>query len=126
LVCSLEDILPATVVRAFVGPPIERIPGPGREIEFAELIANDGAYQRRPHGALDDEVAVLQYTGGTTGVPKGAMLTPANLSAVVHAYEHWIGERAQDEKQKVLVVLPLFHIFGLTFIMLLSIATGTQ
>ena len=51
-----------------------------RELDFGALIANDGAFVRHPHGPLEDEVAVLQYTGGTTGEPKGAMLTHANFS----------------------------------------------
>jgi long-chain acyl-CoA synthetase len=126
VVCNLEDFLPEPIVRAFVGPKIERIGGPGREVDFAALIANDGAYVRHPHGPLEDEVAVLQYTGGTTGEPKGAMLTHANFSAVVNAYNHWTSASPQNENDKALVVLPLFHIFGLSFIMLLSLHTGTQ
>lgn len=126
VVCQLEDFLPAPAVRAFFGPPAERIAGPGRELDFAELIANDGAYRRHPHGPLDEEVAVLQYTGGTTGDPKGAMLTHANFCAVVNARNRWVGAAAQPNADKTLVVLPLFHIFGLSFILLLSIATGTE
>ena len=57
---------------------------------------------------------MLQYTGGTTGEPKGAMLTHANFSAVLDAYDHWTGAGPQNEDDKALVVLPLFHIFGLT------------
>jgi long-chain acyl-CoA synthetase len=126
VVCNLEDFLPEPIVRAFVGPKIERIGGPGREVDFAALIANDGVFVRHPHGPLEDEVAVLQYTGGTTGEPKGAMLTHANFSAVVNAYNHWTSASPQNENDKALVVLPLFHIFGLSFIMLLSVHTGTQ
>src|SRR5579863_7803606 len=47
VVCGLEDFLPAPIVRAFVGAPAERIAGPGRELDFAELIANDGDYRRQ-------------------------------------------------------------------------------
>jgi long-chain acyl-CoA synthetase len=126
VVCNLEDFLPEPVVRAFVGPAIERSGGAGRELDFGALIANDGAYVRHPHGPLADEVAVLQYTGGTTGEPKGAMLTHANFSAVLNAYNHWTSASAQNENDKSLVVLPLFHIFGLSFIMLLSVRLGAQ
>ncbi len=126
VVCNLEDFLPEPIVRAFVGPTIERIGGPGREIDFGALIANDGAYVRHPHGPLEDEVAVLQYTGGTTGEPKGAMLTHANFSAVLNAYNYWTSASPQNENDKAVVVLPLFHIFGLSFIMLLSVRIGTQ
>jgi long-chain acyl-CoA synthetase len=126
VVCALEDFLPVTAVRAVFGPAAERVAGAGREIDFAELIANDGGYARHPHEPLDEAVAVLQYTGGTTGEPKGAMLTHANFCAVINARNRWVGAAAEAGDDKVLVVLPLFHIYGLSFILLLSIATGTE
>ncbi len=126
VVCHLEDFLPEPVVRAIVGPPVERIGGAGREIDFGALLDADGAYVRHPHGPLADEVAVLQYTGGTTGEPKGAMLTHANFSAVLDIYNHWIGASPLNADDRSLVVLPLFHIFGLSFIMLLSVKSGTR
>src|SRR5579885_3499782 len=81
VVGSLTDFLPEPAVRAMVGPPAERKPGPGREIDFKSLIDNDGVVAPPRRGDLTEEIAVLQYTGGTTGEPKGAMLTHANLSA---------------------------------------------
>jgi long-chain acyl-CoA synthetase len=126
VVCSLEDFLPAPAVRAFFGPPADRVAGAGREIDFKDLIANDGAFKRQPHGKLAEEVAVLQYTGGTTGEPKGAMLTHANFCTVMNVRDRWVGPSMKRGEEKVLVVLPLFHIFGLTFIMLLSLATGEE
>jgi long-chain acyl-CoA synthetase len=124
VVCGFEDVLPAAAARTF-GPPATRVSGPGREVEFAELIANDGRVQPHAHGPLEDEVAVLQYTGGTTGEPKGAMLTHANFCAVINVLNVWTGERRQRQIDKALAVLPLFHIFGLSCIMLLAIANGT-
>jgi len=126
VVCGLEDFLPPPVVRAFAGLPAERVSGPGREIDFAELIASDGAFTAHPHRALEDDVAVLQYTGGTTGEPKGAMLTHANFCAVISIYRLWAGSEMNTEIDKILVVLPLFHIFGLSFIMLLAVSLGVQ
>jgi long-chain acyl-CoA synthetase len=124
VVCSIADFLPAQVAAAF-GPAAERLGG-GREVDFAALIANDGAFTRHARGPLEDEVAVLQYTGGTTGQPKGAMLTHANFCAVINIYSYWNGLGPDEEPQKVLAVLPLFHIFGLTFVMLLAVANGSQ
>jgi long-chain acyl-CoA synthetase len=126
VVCALEDFLPAPAVRAVFGPAATRLPGPGREIDFKALVDNDGAYAPHPHGALEDEVAVLQYTGGTTGEPKGAMLTHANFCAVVNIRNRWVADRYENGREKTLAVLPLFHIFGLSIIMLLSIVTGTE
>ena len=125
VVCGIEDFLPAPIARAF-GPAAERVGDAGREIDFAELIVNDGAFKRYPHGPIEEDVAVLQYTGGTTGEPKGAMLTHANFCSVINIYSYWNGLSANDEPQKTLAVLPLFHIFGLTFVMLLAVATGSQ
>ena len=100
-----------------------------RHIAFRDLIDNDGRYQVHPLGALADELAVIQYTGGTTGSPKGAMLTHANLTAACSLYtevmtrgEH--GLRVGEER--VLCILPLFHIYSLTVVMLLGFRLGTE
>jgi len=125
VVCSIADFLPAPIASVF-GPTAERIGGAGREIDFSALIDNDGAFARYPRGPLEDEIAVLQYTGGTTGEPKGAMLTHANFCAVVNIYSHWNGLGPDEKPEKALAVLPLFHIFGLTFVMLLAVANGSE
>jgi long-chain acyl-CoA synthetase len=125
VVCSIADVLPPPVAAAF-GPAAGRVAGAGSELDFAALVATDGAYERHPHGALEEDVAVLQYTGGTTGQPKGAMLTHANFCAVLHIYNHWHRVNLVDPPEKVLAVLPLFHIFGLTFVMLFAMATGAS
>ncbi|MGB6759310.1 MAG: AMP-binding protein [Xanthobacteraceae bacterium] len=60
------------------------------------------------------DVALLQYTGGTTGVPKGAMLTHRNLVANTLQCHAWIGSGVNVEYERVLTPLPLYHIFSLT------------
>lgn len=75
-----------------------------------------------PWEAEANEVAVLQYTGGTTGVPKGVMLTHHNL--VANAIQAWEWIAGQEGKERVLTVLPLFHIYALTACMNLSILAG--
>jgi long-chain acyl-CoA synthetase len=125
IVCSIADFLPAPAA-AFFGPAAERVGGAGREVDFAALIANDGAFAPHPRGPLQDEIAVLQYTGGTTGQPKGAMLTHANFCAVLNIYSYWNGLGPDQEPEKALAVLPLFHIYGLTYVLLLVVATGSQ
>jgi long-chain acyl-CoA synthetase len=76
----------------------------------------------------DHEVALLQYTGGTTGIPKAAMLTHANLSAMVHIYTRWGWRRYTRDglRQRRLATLPMSHVVGVCCNMLLSIATGTE
>jgi long-chain acyl-CoA synthetase len=73
-----------------------------------------------------DDVALLQYTGGTTGLPKGAMLSHGNLTSAVSIYDVWgRPARAQrDAIERVICVLPLFHIFALTVVLLSSIRRG--
>jgi len=60
------------------------------------------------------DVALLQYTGGTTGIPKGAMLTHRNLVANTLQCLSWIGAGVEVEHERVLTPLPLYHIFSLT------------
>jgi long-chain acyl-CoA synthetase len=75
-----------------------------------------------------DDIALLQYTGATTGIPKAAVLTHANLTAAVSSYRIWInGQRPADApSDRVLMVLPLFHIYGLTSVMLRHLAYGNE
>ncbi|MBI3583522.1 MAG: long-chain fatty acid--CoA ligase [Nitrospinae bacterium] len=60
-----------------------------------------------------DNIALLQYTGGTTGIPKGAILTHRNLAANTIQCRHWFS-KAEVGKETFLSVLPFFHIFGMT------------
>jgi long-chain acyl-CoA synthetase len=88
-----------------------------------DLLANDGNY-RRP-ALTHDDIAVLQYTGGTTGTPKGAMLTHANISSNLLQVTAWWnqGDLAGD---RVLGVLPLFHVFAMTAVMNFAISQGME
>lgn len=61
-----------------------------------------------------DDIAFLQYTGGTTGVSKGAMLTHRNLVANMQQSSAWIGTNVQLGKEIIITALPLYHIFALT------------
>ena len=68
-----------------------------------------------------EDVALLQYTGGTTGVPKGAMLTHHNLVANASQFATWLGMKAGEIH---LAALPLFHIYGMTVAMNAPILTS--
>jgi len=74
------------------------------------------------------DVAVLQYTGGTTGQPKGAMLTHANLTASVGMYDAWLDGwlPARRGGETVLCVLPLFHIYALVTVLLRHLRHGNR
>jgi long-chain acyl-CoA synthetase len=98
-----------------------------RQTSFRDLIANDGDVEPARRGDLADEVAVLQFTGGTTGAPKAAMLTHANFSAAMASYRGgWEFDRAEGSSRRILVVLPMFHIVALTCSVLQMAATGAS
>jgi len=82
--------------------------------------------QRPPQVELDPEndVALLQYTGGTTGLPKGAMLTHRNLVANAFQTRSWF-LRAEEGHERVLAVLPFFHVYGMTVAMNLPVALAS-
>jgi long-chain acyl-CoA synthetase len=108
---------------------ISEYPADDRHITFKQLLDNDGGY--RAHAIADpkETMAVLQYTGGTTGLPKGAMLTHANLIAACEQY--WITTRGdphvvEEAAERVLAVLPLFHIYALTVDLLFGMRIGAE
>ena len=88
-----------------------------------DLLDNDGRYERPV--ITPDAVAVLQYTGGTTGTPKGAMLTHANISINVAQVKAW-QNRPTDLADRVLCILPLFHVFAMTAVMNYGVGSGME
>ncbi len=127
VICPMADILPFP--KNWLYPiakrsEVARIPADDRHLSFRRLVANDG--NPKPV-AIDpaEDVAVLQYTGGTTGVPKGAMLTHANLYANSEQCALWfVG--ARDGQERMLGVLPFFHVFAMTVVMNFSIRIGAE
>jgi long-chain acyl-CoA synthetase len=108
-----------------VGTPQTRLPDNPAIVTYRQFI--DGAVKpaQWPDMSADD-VALLQYTGGTTGLPKGAMLSHGNLTSAVSVYDVW-GAPARAERnaiERVICVLPLFHIYALTVVLLSSIRRG--
>ena len=108
-----------------VGNPHAPIPDHPAIISYSQFIAGATPPAQWPEIAADD-VALLQYTGGTTGLPKGAMLSHGNLTSAVSIYEIWSRPaRAQRAAaDRVICVLPLFHIYALTVILLRSLERG--
>ena len=125
--CPLAVVLPvpkSLAYRLLKRGETARPPHDGAHVTFAELIANDGVFTP---AAIDPEhdVAVLQYTGGTTGAPKGAMLTHQNLVANTLQALSWFPEMVAGG-ERCLAVLPFFHVFAMTVAMNLSIASGAE
>jgi long-chain acyl-CoA synthetase len=108
-----------------VGTPQTALPDNPAIVTYKQFT--DGAVKpsQWPDMSADD-VALLQYTGGTTGLPKGAMLSHGNLTSAVSVYDVW-GKPSRAERnaiERVICVLPLFHIYALTVVLLSSIRRG--
>ncbi|GIO27762.1 long-chain-fatty-acid--CoA ligase [Ornithinibacillus bavariensis] len=84
----------------------------------------EAAYQKVAVDPVED-IALLQYTGGTTGFPKGVILTHRNLVANAKMCEAWIYKMKKGE-EVVLGVLPFFHVYGMTAVMNISIFNGAK
>ncbi len=94
-------------------------------ISYEDIINNNGSYEAVEINSNED-IAVLQYTGGTTGVPKGAMLTHANLYANTVQMELWHAPVTEPGQDRIICVLPLFHVFAMTAVMNLALKLGME
>ncbi|MFC6333598.1 long-chain fatty acid--CoA ligase [Paenibacillus septentrionalis] len=92
-------------------------------VSWKALQSRQALSFERPTLAGHEELAALQYTGGTTGTPKGVMLTHRNLVCNTLQSLEWC-ERIRLGEELYLSALPLFHVFGLTVLMNLSVCTG--
>ncbi|MGB0720071.1 MAG: long-chain-fatty-acid--CoA ligase [Bdellovibrionales bacterium] len=99
-----------------------------RILSYADIINNDGVCAPVQID-LHNDIAVLQYTGGTTGVPKGAMLTHANIHAnAVQSYANFPDPdpAVNGGHEKMLAVLPFFHVFAMTVCMNMAVLAGME
>ncbi len=130
IVCSFTALLPgakAALFRLFKSKDLARptlSPMRDRIVSESDVVAGGGTPCRIAIDPLTD-VAVLQYTGGTTGTPKGAMLTHANIYVNVQQVASWAPDLA-DGEERVLGVLPFFHVFALTVVMNFGLAKGAE
>jgi long-chain acyl-CoA synthetase len=127
VVCRMAEALPFP--RNWLYPwvmrhEVARIPADAIHVPFDRLIDNDGAMAA---DAIDPRtaIALLQYTGGTTGIPKGAMLTHANLYANTEQCARWFAH-VGDGPKRTLGVLPLFHVFAMTVVMNWAVHEGAE
>jgi long-chain acyl-CoA synthetase len=103
-------------------PPYE-LPG---AVLFKQALA-EGASKKLVTPALThDDIAFLQYTGGTTGVSKGAMLLHRNIIAALQQYEAWLAPAIGDQRAIIITALPLYHIFSLTVNCLVMMVVGGE
>lgn len=127
VVCPMAGVLPfhtGAFFTLFKRKEIAVVPNDERHIRFEKLTANDGVFDAAPIEPETD-IAVLQYTGGTTGLPKGAMLTHANVYANTLQTRMW-AVNARPGEERFLGVLPLFHVFGMTGVMNVGLHMGAE
>lgn len=124
VVGSVAGALPPTkslLYRLFKRSETAERPDDPRILAFSKLIANDGRHDRATIDPLKT-IALIQYTGGTTGVPKGAMLSHQNLSA--NARQIMGLDPHAGEADRILGVLPLFHVFANTCVLNRTVLNG--
>lgn len=91
--------------------PAWRIP---HALSFKSLLDHAHADQFKPVALTSQDIAFLQYTGGTTGISKGAILTHRNLIANLQQADAWLRFSLSNHQEIVITALPLYHIFSLT------------
>jgi long-chain acyl-CoA synthetase len=95
-------------------------------ISFLDVLAAGSSAAFRPTPLSHDDTAFLQYTGGTTGVSKGAQLTHGNIVANLLQLKLWLGVATKEGEECFITMIPLYHIMGLTGSSLLSVSLGAN
>lgn len=126
IICPLADVLPEpkkTLFKLFKGKEVVKVKPDDAHVMFKDLVQHYSA-PKAVEINPEEDVAVLQYTGGTTGVPKGAMLTHSNILNNTKQIKLWLGEDAYQET--FMAALPFFHVFAMAAVMNLGIATCSK
>jgi len=129
IVCPFTKVLPRLksasfkLLKAKHLSRIDASPQRQKIVPYEKLIDNDGNFTPVPIDV--DDIAVLQYTGGTTGVPKGAILTHGNLSINLKQADLW-EMHVEKGTERIMAILPFFHVFAMTTIMNRGISNAAQ
>jgi len=129
IVTEIGDLLgfPKSLIVNFVLKRIKRIVpnySISNSIFFSETLLASNSQQFNPPVITHDDIAFLQYTGGTTGISKGAVLTHKNIIANVLQAKEWINNFIKEGEEVIITPLPLYHIFSLTANCLIFFSVG--
>jgi len=119
IVTALGDMLgfPKGAIVNFVVRHVKKMVPPWnlpQAVRFNDILARGARLDFRPVEVTHDDLAFLQYTGGTTGVSKGAMLTHRNIVANLQQAHAWLKPFLSEGGETIVTALPLYHIFALT------------
>lgn len=92
---------------------------------FTEIMKTASPQIAKPPFDFEEDLALLQYTGGTTGSPKGVMLTHRNLISNATMCDAWLYKSKRGE-ETIMGIIPLFHVYGLTTVLILSVMQGNK
>jgi len=126
IITSIKEYLPfpKNIVYPFIqakelGKPLI-IPSSKAIHLFTKAIKTKATDLQEVPISFEEDIAILQYTGGTTGFPKGVILTHQNLVANTSMCRQWL-YKMEKGKEKMLAVMPLFHVYGLMTVLVLSV-----
>lgn len=131
IITAIKDYLPFP--KNFVYPFIQKkqygfsvkVEHKGNDHLFTEIMKHPALQEPIMNINFEENLATLQYTGGTTGFPKGVMLTHKNLIANTKMCQAWLYKCRKGE-EIVLGALPFFHVYGMTTVMILSILQASK
>ena len=124
IICPFADMLPPgkrALFRLLKRADRAEPPRDARHTMLDSLRGTPAPIEIDPHR----DIAVLQYTGGTSGTPKGAMLSHANLYANAIQGTRWFADTRPGE-ERMLAALPFFHVFAMTTVLLFSVVAGAE
>jgi long-chain acyl-CoA synthetase len=131
IVTAVKDYLPfpKNLVYPFIQKKqygiIVNVKHEGQNHLFTEIMKQPAGQIKEYDFDFEEDLALLQYTGGTTGFPKGVMLTHKNLVANAAMCNAWL-YKCKPGEETVLGILPFFHVYGMTAVLILSVMQGSK
>jgi len=131
IVTAIKDYLPfpKNLVYPFIQKKqygiIVNVKHEGQNHLFNEIMKQPAGQIKEYEFDFEEDLALLQYTGGTTGFPKGVMLTHKNLVANAAMCNAWL-YKCKPGEETVLGILPFFHVYGMTAVLILSVMQGSK